>query len=358
MEGSQNRSHQCVQPYLCFLTDSRARVRKIPAHDQAKAWKTLTSRIRHRYHFWVVFWVRVAFWIPEIVRHPHTKNSKRHPKLGSYPCTNTMLPRSNIHHVGEGRDSELAGYFTQRSLHHKNLAYLGNAKAQAEQLPSRLRRDSVQARLSNGPEALKCATSTHKNLKTIFFVVETVLVCESTPQQKWTSTSSAYGCRKQTFVLRIPTLCCTAAMTCQLWRPLQHLAKVSTILGPRSGLMDGTENLNGNLPSLPEILEGNRKKSQAYENCCKPVWKMRNPQWNRDNPKELWKPTKNRQENNKPAKPKHTTQNWQAKLRKARNGNLHKSGNLTLKKPSLQKMERIRALETHSRHRNRNKIRT
>ena len=64
-----------------------------------------------------------------------------------------------------------------------------------------------------------------------------------------------------------------------LWRPLQHLAKISTILGPRSGLMDGTENLNGNLPSLPEILEGNRKKSQAYENYCKPVWKMRNPQW-------------------------------------------------------------------------------
>ena len=29
--------------------------------------------------------------------------------------------------------------------------------------------------------------------------------------------------------------------------------------------MDGTESLNGNLPSLPEILEGNRKKSQAYE---------------------------------------------------------------------------------------------
>ena len=36
--------------------------------------------------------------------------------------------------------------------------------------------------------------------------------------------------------------------------------------------MDGTENLNGNLPSLPEILEVNRK--------------MRNP-GNRDNPKNF-----------------------------------------------------------------------
>ena len=112
-----------------------------------------------------------------------------------------------------------------------------------------------------------------------------------------------------------------------LWRPLQHLAKISTILGPRSGLMDGTENLNGNLPSLPEILEGNRKKSQAYENCCKPVWKMRNPQWKpRQSKGTLESDRKQTGKTTNPQKiQKHTTQNWQTKLRKARNGNLHKT---------------------------------
>ena len=111
-----------------------------------------------------------------------------------------MLPRSNIHHVGGGGVGfRTCWVFTQRSLHHKNLAHLGNAKAQAEQLPSRLRRDSVQARLSDGPEALKmcdfkarlsdgpealkmCDFNTQEP-EDNFFRRQTVLVCESTSQQ-------------------------------------------------------------------------------------------------------------------------------------------------------------------------------
>ena len=44
------------------------------------------------------------------------------------------------------------------------------------------------------------------------------------------------------------------------------MAKIFAILGPRSGLMDGTENLNGNLPSLgrkPQEKSSIRKLLQA-----------------------------------------------------------------------------------------------
>ena len=110
--------------------------------------------------------------------------------------------------------------------------------------------------------------------------------------------------------------------------------------------MDGTENLNGNLPSLPEILEGTAEKSsirkllQACVENEKPTIETETIQrnfgnrqnGNRDNPKKLWNRQKQAGKQQTRKKPEHATQNWRPKLRKARNGNLHKNGNLTLKK--------------------------
>ena len=87
---------------------------------------------------------------------------------------------------------------------------------------------------------------------------------------------------------------------------------------PEAGLWMA-QNLNGKLASLSEILEETAKKSQANENCASLCGKSeaRN-NGNRDNPKELWKPTGN---NRKIAKTQEIqsrhTQNWQTKLQKA-----------------------------------------
>ena len=131
-----------------------------------------------------------------------------------------------------------------------------------------------------------------------------------------------------------------------LWRPLQHLAEISTIFGPRSGLMDGTENLNGNLPSLSEILEGNCKKSQAYENCCKPVWKMRNPQWKPRQSKGTLE-TNRKQTGRQTAKnPKHATQTSRPNCKRPAMETCTKTETCAEKPSGLQKMEKkVRALE-------------
>ena len=98
--------------------------------------------------------------------------------------------------------------------------------------------------------------------------------------------------------------------------------------------MDGTENLNGKLAKSSRNL-GRKNlqetESQAYENC-KPVWKTRNPQWNRDNSifgnrqETDWKTTKTQEIQSTP-------QNWQAKLQKAHKNLHNKRKPDKLKKP-------------------------
>ena len=110
----------------------------------------------------------------------------------------------------------------------------------------------------------------------------------------------------------------------------------SQFLDPEAGLWTAQKIWTATCQAFPKSWKETARKVKHTKTVASLCGKWETHNGNRDNSKELWKPTGNRQENNKPEKnPKHTTQNWQAKLRKARNGNLHKNGNLTLQKKEV-----------------------
>ena len=75
---------------------------------------------------------------------------------------------------------------------------------------------------------------------------------------------------------------------------LPALGKISTIFGPRSGPMDGTENLNGKLAKSSRNLGRKLQEKSSTQTVANLCGKSETRNGSLDNPKELWKPTGNR----------------------------------------------------------------
>ena len=82
-----------------------------------------------------------------------------------------------------------------------------------------------------------------------------------------------------------------------LCRPPQHLAKISTISGPRSGPVDSVENLNSKLAKPSRNLGRKAKHTKTVASLCGKSWNWSFHNGNLDNPKNQGRPTENRQEN-------------------------------------------------------------
>ena len=118
-----------------------------------------------------------------------------------------------------------------------------------------------------------------------------------------------------------------------LWRAPQHLAKISTIFGPRSGLMDGTKFERQTCKSFRN-LGGNCQEKSSERKLCKPVWKIRSQQqWKPRQSKGTLETDRKQQENSKNARnhPKQTHAKLANQTAKSRNGNLQ-NGNCQTEK--------------------------